>query len=83
MAWSNVVLALDLTYTAFLVPIIVGFQVSDVGWGYGAPSPLPMFTPPSPYGPRTWPPAPGRFLFPIQHVYNHSDCAFCAESVAE
>ena len=35
MAWTQVVLGLDLSYTAFLLPIIVGFQVSDVGWGYG------------------------------------------------
>ena len=35
MAWTQVVLGLDLTYTAFALPIIVGFQVSDVGWGYG------------------------------------------------
>ena len=35
MVWTQVVLFLDLTYTAFLLPIIVGFQVPDVGWGYG------------------------------------------------
>ncbi len=37
MIWTQIVLGLDLTYTAFALPIIVGFQVSDVGWGYGKP----------------------------------------------
>ena len=35
MGWTQIVLLLDLTYTAFLVPILVGFEVSDVDWGYG------------------------------------------------
>ena len=34
--WSTVIVLLDSTYTAFLVPILVGFQVSDVSWTWGA-----------------------------------------------
>jgi hypothetical protein len=33
--WSSLILLLDLTYTAFLIPILVGFEVPDVGWGWG------------------------------------------------
>ena len=29
-SWSTLILMLDLVYTAFLVPILVGFEVSDV-----------------------------------------------------
>ncbi len=36
MVWTQIILLLDLSYTAFLVPILVGFEVSDVDWGYGA-----------------------------------------------
>lgn len=35
MIWTQVILLLDLTYTAFMLPILVGFEVSDVDWGYG------------------------------------------------
>lgn len=41
MIWTQVILLLDLTYTAFMLPILVGFEVSDVDWGYGeTPPPL-------------------------------------------
>jgi hypothetical protein len=33
--WSSLILLLDLSYTAFLIPILVGFEVPDIGWGYG------------------------------------------------
>ena len=33
--WTSWILLLDLVYTAFLVPILVGFQVPDIGWGWG------------------------------------------------
>lgn len=33
--WSNFILLLDATYTAFIVPILVGFQVSDVNLSWG------------------------------------------------
>ena len=33
--WSSMILALDLVYTAFLVPILVAFEVPDVGWTWG------------------------------------------------
>lgn len=33
--WTSWILLLDLIYTAFLVPILVGFQVPDIGWGWG------------------------------------------------
>lgn len=35
LLWTQLILGLDLTYTAFLVPILVGFEVSDVDWGWG------------------------------------------------
>ena len=34
-AWSSVILMLDLIYTAFLVPVLVGFELSDVDFGWG------------------------------------------------
>ena len=34
-SWSTLILMLDLVYTAFLVPILVGFEVSDVDFGWG------------------------------------------------
>ncbi|KAK9804836.1 hypothetical protein WJX72_007920 [[Myrmecia] bisecta] len=33
--WTNIILLMDLTYTAFLVPILVGFEVSAVNFGWG------------------------------------------------
>ncbi len=33
--WASCILMLDLVYTAFLIPILVGFEVPDVGWGWG------------------------------------------------
>lgn len=33
--WSTLILALDLVYTAFLIPILVAFEVSDVDWSWG------------------------------------------------
>ncbi|KAK9807740.1 hypothetical protein WJX72_007807 [[Myrmecia] bisecta] len=33
--WTNIILLIDLTYTAFLVPILVGFEVSAVNFGWG------------------------------------------------
>ena len=33
--WSGWIMLLDLIYTAFLVPILVGFEVPDIGWGWG------------------------------------------------
>ncbi|CAL8463823.1 g3357 [Coccomyxa elongata] len=33
--WSGVILGLDLVYTAFLIPILVAFEVPDVGWTWG------------------------------------------------
>ena len=35
LMWAQIILALDLTYTAFLVPILVGFEESDINWGWG------------------------------------------------
>ncbi len=29
------ILALDLIYTAFLIPILVAFEVPDIGWTWG------------------------------------------------
>ena len=34
--WTTIIVILDSTYTAFCVPILVGFQVSDVTWTWGA-----------------------------------------------
>lgn len=34
-AWSSLILMLDLIYTAFLVPVLVGFELSDVDFGWG------------------------------------------------
>ena len=34
-AWSSIILLLDLVYTAFLVPVLVGFEISDVDFGWG------------------------------------------------
>ena len=34
-AWNTIIILLDSTYTAFLVPILVGFNVSDVTWTWG------------------------------------------------
>ena len=34
--WTTIIVLLDSTYTAFLVPILVGFQISDVTWTWGA-----------------------------------------------
>jgi hypothetical protein len=33
--WSSLILLLDLTYTAFLIPVLVGFEISDVDFGWG------------------------------------------------
>ena len=33
--WNTIIIILDSTYTAFLVPILVGFNVSDVTWTWG------------------------------------------------
>ncbi|BDA50689.1 probable potassium/sodium hyperpolarization-activated cyclic nucleotide-gated channel [Coccomyxa sp. Obi] len=33
--WSTMILALDLVYTAFLIPILVAFEVPDIGWTWG------------------------------------------------
>ena len=33
--WASCILMLDLVYTAFLIPILVGFEVPDIGWGWG------------------------------------------------
>ena len=35
LLWAQVILALDLTYTAFMVPLLVGFEESDIDWGWG------------------------------------------------
>ncbi|CAL8465088.1 g4623 [Coccomyxa elongata] len=33
--WSTLILALDLVYTAFLIPVLVAFEVPDTNWTWG------------------------------------------------
>lgn len=33
--WTSFIFLLDLVYTAFLIPMLVAFEVPDIGWGWG------------------------------------------------